>query len=128
MIPQNELRIGNWVNSYGQDHTIGTYSLSYNETLDPIPITEDWLIRLDFEEYDALFRDDQAYPVWHDSSKSFIITGFDLDTDAPFYNLVVTNDDMTNSHCIGTEISYIHQLQNLYFALTGKELELKQNA
>jgi hypothetical protein len=26
-----------------------------------------------------------------------------------------------------TRVEYIHQLQNLYFALTGEELELKQN-
>ena len=28
---------------------------------------------------------------------------------------------------IYTTIKYVHQLQNLYFALTGKELEYEQN-
>jgi hypothetical protein len=27
---------------------------------------------------------------------------------------------------LGVKILYVHQLQNLYFALTGKELEIKQ--
>jgi hypothetical protein len=30
-----------------------------------------------------------------------------------------------NSHWLDIEIKYVHQLQNLYFALTGEELEIK---
>lgn len=40
---------------------------------------------------------------------------------------IVDNSGYYGHYCnIGTGIIYLHRLQNLYFALTGKELEYKQ--
>lgn len=35
------------------------------------------------------------------------------------------SDGCTEGHCLHVECKYLHQLQNLYFALTGEELEIK---
>lgn len=77
------------------------------EDLNPIPLTEEWLINLgyeadcEFSENPMHFRKD-GYLIWKPASI--------------FY------DDLYR-----IELKYVHQLQNLYFALKGKELTLKEN-
>jgi hypothetical protein len=47
----------------------------------------------------------------------------DTPDDTPFFldkNFVVLDIDLT------IEIKYVHQLQNLYFAITGEELKLNE--
>lgn len=120
MIPQNELRIGNFVFKDKQRiptsegsifsaelHTIDEYSFYESTSLDPIRITEEWLIRLGFEKGSP-----NAY------ATNYYIAGFCVSRhfkDGLYYSWTAN-------------INYVHQLQNLYFAITGKELELKQNA
>jgi len=75
---------------------------------EPIPITEEWLFKFGFV-------DGHKCEEYH----NFII----LD---PFF-IVAYKKNNYHLHVYGKfniEIKYIHQLQNLYFALTGKELEL----
>lgn len=79
--------------------------------LSPIPITSEWLERLGFEEtYNSQFR------IKFDHPCNYI--GFDFSK----------NEDKSMEgfryygHYI--KIKYIHTLQNIYFALTGKELEI----
>jgi hypothetical protein len=78
-----------------------------------IPLTEDWLVKLGFEwtvelmEYIA--KDISAYPA---SEDKFV---FEIDF----------ND---NSDCFAfRNIKYVHQLQNLYFALKGTDLILNNS-
>ena len=68
----------------------------------PIPLTEEWLLKFGFSKYGRLNTNDNFK----------LIYDYDLST---FYL-----DD------IGLELKHVHQLQNLYFALTGKELTIKQ--
>lgn len=65
----------------------------------PIPLTEDWLIRFGFE-----IRDD--------SERKYFFGYIDLDKS--FQPI----DSELNNVCL-YEIQYVHQLQNIYFALTG---------
>lgn len=74
----------------------------------PIPLTEDWLIKFGFEKdeydpyYDLLFFEVRFYEgayVYNPISEYF-----------PAY---------------GIGLEYVHELQNLYFALTGEELSIK---
>jgi hypothetical protein len=103
-----ELRVGNLLYN-GFNELIEVKNIShYNtsgfllETLKPIELTEEWLQKFGFELYDSVeFR--------HFYRKN----DFDLNQD---YQPI-------DFDCI--EIKYVHQLQNLYFALTGKELEIK---
>ena len=114
----NELRIGNWVLVHGKEFQVTPADISYHHALKdghtvqhyPIPLTEEWLIRFGFKadfngEYEIL----PFLYIWKPSSstKSFSVS--------------------PNSNFPSTlKIQYVHQLQNLFFALTSEELELKQ--
>ena len=79
----------------------------------PIPLTEEWLLKFAFEINMDNFD-------WNAGIGTNCIGDFELslrhtDNVGWFYK----------SKC--TPIKYVHQLQNLYFALTGKELTIKTN-
>lgn len=109
-----ELRIGNFVSDIHASDSFfakvrkiecsrcyyGGYHSAYSD-LKPIPLNEEWLLKLGFK------------PFSKDWSKSVIIIhtrkrGYVLRKSVP-------------------TIKYVHQLQNLFFALTGEELELKKS-
>ncbi len=75
----------------------------------PIPLTEEWLLKLGLV-YD---KDEEATFL---VPYSFYIV-YEVDDDYCIYENV--NDTFI------TSIEYVHQLQNLYFALCGEELTLK---
>ena len=125
-----ELRIGNLVYNIdgdgdkysqpvlmvsGKEIVLGTkqipiYTL-FNEFIQPIPITEDWLKRFGFEKKrnDYEFNSD-LYNFWYLShNKNICVTELENQFSAQFFF---------------EHIKYLHQLQNLYFALTGEELTL----
>ena len=114
----NELRIGNWVmgdserpyqielsdfSDWYDDHN----SHEYGDHVHPIPITEEWLDMFGFKDDQIMrFRDllmlakgDEEYCAWIN----------------------------TLTHGRVSSVKYIHQLQNLYYALTGEELIINQN-
>jgi len=81
--------------------------------LEPIPLTEEWLVRAGFSS--SFSSDPQNFP----ASKKFELNGFKIhqpieDVEQFIFEPIV--DD-----CI--ELKSVHQLQNLTFALTGQELE-----
>lgn len=87
--------------------------MSENLSPEPIPITSDWLLKFGFERIDHI----GGYSFWSTkrkkNSRHSGITIYSSYT-------TVGNNSMVK-HC-----EYVHQLQNLYFALTGEELELKE--
>jgi len=87
----------------------GAVSFYYDyENLCPIPITEQWLIDFGF-----------AFTM---ESGLFNISGYDV--------MLTKNGIDFYLGEYGSwykNIEYVHQLQNLYFALTGEELQLKQS-
>jgi hypothetical protein len=104
----NELRIGNivFLKSKNKEYEI---TLGYeidegceSEDFEPILLTEEWLERFGFEEVDKKLFIHQLLPLSIKKSIGFYMTN-------------VTN-----------EINSVHQLQNLYFALTGEELKLNE--
>ena len=112
----NELRIGNWYyTNNGKPDQIDGHGISQfqdgevfdevNDFIKPIPLTEEWLFKFGFVVTDGLFgnkyRKSIDFYTMKDKSIGFVF------------------DD----YCI--TIKYLHQLQNLYFALTGQELEIK---
>ena len=76
----------------------------------PIPLTEEWLLKFGFEEVDKERAKSQA------SWKIMAKDKFEIEysTESWFLNNYKGNHQ---------SIAYIHQLQNLYFALTNTELE-----
>lgn len=114
-----ELRIGNYV--YGQwnkllkqnkgERTelriIENVNLQSAKKYDFIKINEDWLLKLGFEKH-------SVNPFWFRKKHLCISVGGKVE---------LISWDM-QVFKIDTEIKYVHQLQNLYFALTGEELKI----
>lgn len=108
-----ELRIGDWVNNEDGDLKVvaailgdGGFELGDNVEdsfvgfgdCKPIPLTEEWLERFGLHESKYFCFKEEHCDLWAFGEKEFGVF---------------------------THIEYVHQLQNLYFALTGEELELK---
>jgi hypothetical protein len=116
----SDLRIGNFVNNKGRldivtclEHVtfedITNVRGQYYEVFipEPIPLTEEWLLKFGFGKND---------------NNQFILMEGSVD--------ILFNKDLNGWTCDGINFSinmteHVHQLQNLYFALTGEELEIK---
>ena len=82
------------------------------ENLIGVPLTEEWLLKFGFE-----LRDGKYYKgkyLIEDGISQYFNNG---------YSFRITIDNQNSTHA--SSVKYVHQLQNLYFALTGQELELK---
>lgn len=88
-------------------HEVEKWQEVKNFDLSPIRLTEEWLVKLVFKS----------------SNLKTVKEGRYLVIDGAF--LTVFDDGV---HYMGrsfNHIKYVHQLQNLFFAITGKELTLK---
>jgi hypothetical protein len=124
----NELRIGNFITANGMNvywpiegieiisSNISTQSLIYSHnswrdlsSFEPIPLTEEWLLNFGFV---------------HDNNLDlYYLKG------VQFISLCqnITKEywcDYESYYGLNIEIKYVHQLQNLYFDLTGQELTI----
>ena len=120
----SELRIGNYVNRDSSDYpqridgikkyrfwmTCLSSSCDLSDSpknIKPIPLNEEWLLKFGFTENTTSWtnwkKKNHCKEVRLIKSKKNVVT----------FNL--------------NRINSVHQLQNLYFALTGEELKLKQN-
>ena len=78
----------------------------------PIKITEEWLLKFGFEDITGV-----DYILHIDVDFKLILIPADA-----FYPQIDKADDVGWSSISLNKIEYIHQLQNLYFSLTGEEL------
>lgn len=126
MITLQELRIGNIIESGIVDgihpngvieviNKNGAREFLHHLSLEkPIPLTEEWLLRFGFEKQEA------------DTDFKYIYRNAQC--------RVSENNDGFLSYWpeemwgFSVDIQYVHQLQNLNFALTGEELKVKELA
>lgn len=112
----NELRVGNWTNNNVENVKLSKKDLIFLLTNDnehfanPIPLTEEWLIKFGFEE------DDDDY------LKS-ITESLDLQVNIKRNRIVLEGYDGVNF--LEIKPQYVHQLQNLFYYLCGEELQIK---
>jgi hypothetical protein len=108
----SELRIWNFFDwsplasmGRGQDQ-VTVSNIGYHDLMNPIPITEEWLVKFGFEkDVDDLVLDiNTVFFVFYNDGEFVRLKSNHLETI--------------------TSIQYVHKLQNLYFALTGEELNL----
>ena len=115
MIQAKDLRIGNWVfyshpkKSY--NYCISPLDLHYADTRErifkPIPLTPEILEKCGFEEvykspmHSTYWMEGLSYYFWYEKGNQY-------------------------ADCKGLQVNckHLHQLQNLYFALTGEELTI----
>lgn len=115
----SELRIGNWVLSLGKDGVWYNSRVSkltqeeiivgvgFKRELKPILLSEYILLKSGFSNADKNSETWQWNRYW--------IGDFEISDQGDYFE-----------HILGEVIiKYLHQLQNLYFALTGKELEIE---
>jgi hypothetical protein len=130
----NELRIGNYILiSVLSDNGNFEYEMfKVNSTTirdaerygdewnaEPIALTEEWLLKFGFKKGNSIYPEGYSINILNTdtylrpSFEGGFYWGFNLrnKSDCELYN--------------AKPIKYVHQLQNLYFALTGNELEIK---
>lgn len=132
MIDQKELRIGNWV--YGlesqyehvpsffqveslDEGRINPYCAHDGETwyakeVTPIPLTTEILEKCGFRDYEL--------PIDITATRKLIIATANKGTTVFYAGEGIHTVSPYSIHC-----EYLHQLQNLYFALTGSELKIE---
>lgn len=123
----NELRIGNYVyhNIYGEKQVlkitnITDYAVNLDisngdvsdqidlDEIEPIPLTEELLEKCGFTKVGSNYEKDWLLLHTHLERQTF---------DFLLY-------ESSSGKLKATPILYLHQLQNLYFALTGEELKI----
>jgi len=117
---ENELRIGNLLDLYGTIATLQGEDFYHHYSINerklsrfkPIPLTEEWLLKFGFIKYGTL----------HDSYRlnPFIVELDILGNHYTFRKIMNKEESI-----LLKEMKHVHQLQNLYFALTEKELNIK---
>ena len=130
MIKPQELRIGNYVFDIDGDvlqvgeildigvKFKGTSLSSRYEKINPIPLTEEILLKFGFEkrEHKSFFKGKELIYFTFTSNK---------------YGFLIWNTIQNQWWVLGkisiSQPIYVHQLQNLYFALTGEELIFKKD-
>lgn len=132
MIKANDFRYLNWLNYKGNAFQVndifgasGLLTVLPNVTaerpgrlsmhdFEPIPLSEEWLKRLGFESGDDCFYKNLRPTMW----------GY-LNLQTEDYSVSIS-PDIGGIHVPGNEIKFLHQLQNLFYALTGQELEISR--
>ena len=113
-----ELRIGNWIMAQGLSSkvTIGMLKEIFlnSEEYGPDFLTEDWLEYMGFKQFD---KEDNCWAIGYKEEEF----GYSCD-----FEVNINKDNSWHVEIYAVTLEYVHQLQNLYFALTGKELEFKK--
>jgi len=102
----NEMRIGNWYDENGSTkqvnpNTIEAVWVAERIWCKPIPLTEEWLLKFGFQK----------------DSLNIYRKYLNIHRGVSYFECYLGG--------ITVEVQFIHQLQNLYFALKGEELEIK---
>lgn len=109
MIKANELRIGNWVSNGEIEFQITSKDIYHRDVrvygtfIKGLPITPEWLERFGFENKGYIY----------------VLGKFTYNIHNGWW--------YGNKKLPNVNLQYVHQLQNLYHALTGEELELISN-
>ena len=124
MIQANELRIGNYISydkieklptivegiyfdeEYERQSIICRHVEDFINEFEPIPLTEEWLLKFGFVKFIEL----QVYQ----------LQGFEIAFEKGFFwYMLDTRGEI--------QVTYLHDLQNLYFAITKTELTIDIN-
>ena len=113
VIKITELRIGNYVIKDGEDCMITHHDLRYisecpfTHDYKPIKLSEQWKLDLSGKKVNSVFD------------------GFVYEFKMGKYTLTLSENNLVYMGCFTRRIKYVHQLQNLIFAMSDKEIKLK---
>lgn len=116
-----ELRIGNLYDNNGEPCIVTPWTIqevfeAERSWCKPIPLTEEWLIKLGFEHYNQL-----GYNI---KNNNFEIDIW-FDDNGTINDIQLSSTNISGAYPNIKNFQYLHQIQNLYFTLTGEELKLK---
>lgn len=120
-----ELRIGNLIDRGDyicevikiEEDGVITKPLNYAterfvvQEVNPVALTEEWLIRLKFHKVDGLWNNGAGYSIHYDLEGKNIRIAF-AGSDGTIFPIIAVN------------IKNVHQLQNLVYALTETEITI----
>lgn len=128
----SELRLGNFVHeSYGGTYQVlaltpdyvdlvkplmsvpGRYDIS---SIEPLMLTEEWLLQFGFERLNST-----AFKKTHPNEMFDYI----IYTGGKYCICIDSSQEGEEYSAFSWDIEYVHQLQNLYFALTAEELTVE---
>lgn len=121
----NELRIGNYVMYAGDAEKVNCriIEMFFNDKIElkAIDLTEEWLLKFGFTKVTyTVSLSDGGMPYHYELEGQG--NHWRLYFDGRFFAF---NERKLNLHL--SHNRYVHQLQNLYFALVGEELKLKED-
>jgi hypothetical protein len=129
MIRETELRIGNLLN-HNNGSMVGSFIMglihledivkdnSHASEYEPILLTEEWLLKFGFEKTNIKMS---GCNVWQ-KGKYRVLKSYLNDDNS--YSLCI--DGITPPTWAIAKFEYVHQFQNIYFALEKQELEIKK--
>ena len=123
-----ELRIGNYYSDIDNELTSMSgyelYQMTIKENTNnlgvtefqPIPLTEEWLLKFGFDKKEECFQDPLLDTLMFQKDNIVDVEFSDK------HKLLYWHDNYSSVY--HSDIKHVHQLQNLYFALTNKELTI----
>ena len=119
MLKANELRIGNLILFDGKITHANTRNIAYisnsnrlkngdSIAFEPIKLTEEWLLKAGFEKLTSIEKGFKSNSYTYGRGFSFIVH--------------LNNGLLSTNFWQGNEKKFLHQLQNIFFSLTGEEL------
>ena len=100
----------------------------YIDRFKPIPLTEEWLMKFGFEKKVDYEQSEDEWGIISSINSRRGVGLYQPDEykdKCPNYFFVTFREDVGCGWNDLNEVEYVHQLQNLYFALTGEELTIK---
>lgn len=94
-----------------EEHQIDSIHPAHVDHLEPIPLTEEWLKRFGFNSEESKY-------VWRNDNRHFKLWKRQNKLEGWYFH--VTGNLADDGFII--VVKWVHQLQNLYFNLTGEEL------
>jgi hypothetical protein len=122
MIAANELRVNDWVDNTDKYIKVTLDNIKWYKSMHPIPLTPEILEKCGFKKYS------------HEPGYAINSDEIDERCDEYTYKRLSLMDwgggkgfTLSNSFSfdLRVDVKYLHQLQNLIFALKGEELDVK---
>jgi hypothetical protein len=119
-VKASELRVGNWVFNYKSKDPVKVYANALKiaeldeDFFAPIPLTPELLEKSGFEQTSNYHPEGPVHTLKHRNGFVFEV--------AYLYQMVDVKQNIGQIRI--QQIKYVHQLQNLFFALTGEELNI----
>lgn len=125
---ENDVRVGNFINKQGVEKKIeNIWHFKFFCLWEPIPLTEEWLLKLNAEEDEGAFLFFIRESIYPQEGKYYLKLNRYGDTRWSLIYIFKEGGKYKREHGLtikGEEKLFVHQLQNIYFDFKGEELSV----